>query len=86
MGWGHGAKGTPPFFCMVPTVPPFFSCGANSTPFFWWMLPFYQTIIAFERQVSQDETLYKCHLLRSAKISKMGRYTNGVCCEVKILH
>ena len=39
--------------------------------------------------MSQDEALYKCRLLQSAfqrKISKTGRYTNVVCCEVKILH
>ena len=33
----------PPFFCMAPTAP----------------LPFHQTISAFERQISQDELLYK---------------------------
>ena len=51
--------------------------------------PYFDTRGIIERHIWQDKVLYKCRLWQSAfqrKISKTGRYTNVVCCEVNILH
>ena len=63
--------GTPPSFRMPPAAPPFFSI-----------------CFLFIKPSVLSGALYKCRLLRSAfqrKFSKTGRYTNFVCCKMKIL-
>ena len=54
------------------------------------MLPFHQTISAFERRFSKTKrytNVICCQVLSSGRLAGgAASYTNVVCCEVKILH